>query len=130
MGKVNQGGSALSFVIIGIILVLLLVGGTYFVRQRLLVQADNGRQTTDTPQTKPSDKTDTPEESKKEEPTKTPETSQPVQPDSTAQDTAAPPAANLPQTGPAETLSVILGAAFLTAALAAYMRSRRDYVSL
>ncbi|HMI08869.1 MAG TPA: hypothetical protein VK497_00525 [Candidatus Saccharimonadales bacterium] len=134
MVKANEGGSVLSFVVIGAILVLLLVGGTYFVRQKLFVSANSNGQTPDTSQPKPSDQTDTSKEpTKKDEPAKTPDASQPAQPaqpSSPQQNTASTPPAALPQTGPAETLSVAIGAAFLTATSIAYLRSRRDYASL
>jgi cytoskeletal protein RodZ len=128
MVKANEGGSVLSFVVIGAILVLLLVGGTYFVRQKLFVSADSNGQAPDTSQPKPSDQTDTSKEpTKKDEPAKTPDASQPSNPQ---QNTASTPPAALPQTGPVETLSVVMGVAFLTAAFTAYLRSRSDYASL
>jgi cytoskeletal protein RodZ len=134
MVKANEGGSVLSFVVIGAILVLLLVGGVYFVRQKLFVNADNKGQTPDTSQPKPSEKTDTSKEpAKKDEPAKTPDTSQPTQPaqpTNPQQNTAGTAPVALPQTGPVETLSIAIGAAFLTAAFTAYVRSRRDYASL
>jgi LPXTG-motif cell wall-anchored protein len=132
MVKVNEGGSVLSFVMIGVILVLALVSGTYFVRQKISVSADTSGQTSDTPAAPQPEQKDTPKEpTKKEETAKTPEASQPTQSSNNAQqNTPTTPTAALPQTGPAETLSVVIGAALLTAASTAYIRSRRDYVSL
>jgi cytoskeletal protein RodZ len=127
MVKANEGGSVLSFVVIGAILVLLLVGGTYFVRQKLSVNAQTTGQSPDTSQPKSSDQTDTSKEPAKKEEPATPEATQPTAPPQAT--TSTPPAA-LPQTGPVETLSVAIGVAFLTAAFTAYVRSRRDYVSL
>jgi predicted lipid-binding transport protein (Tim44 family) len=131
MGKANEGGSVLSFVIIGAILVLLLIGGTYFVRQKLFVSANNKGQAPDTSQPQPSSQPDTSKKpAKKDEPAKTPDTSSPTQPSNSGQDTAGAPSTTLPQTGPVQTLSVALGIAFLTATFTAYLRSRRDYASL
>ena len=133
MVKANEGGSVLSFVVIGAILVLLLVGGTYFVRQKLSVNAETASQTPDTSKSNPSDQTNTSKEpTKKDEPAKTPESPKPTpaQPSTPPQTTASTPPAALPQTGPAETFSIVVGVALLTATFTAYVRSRRDYVSL
>ncbi len=109
MIKTSQGGSVLSFVVIGAALVLLLVGGTYFVRQNLSVSSDNrGRNTDTTP--KPSGQTDTTKEpTKSDEPAKKPEAVQPAKPTTPTptapqQNTAVTPPASLPQTGSVETL--------------------------
>lgn len=133
MASSNQGGSILSFLIIGGVLIALLIGGAYFVQQRSAQPATDKAPTATQPVAQPNDaadKKDTPatddkkvavepnkEEPKKEAPTATP---QPV----------TPPTAQLPQTGPAETLGSLLGIGLLSGMIVAYGRSRRPAATL
>lgn len=125
MARKNQGGSILNFVIIGVVLALLLIGGAYFVRS-------NTKLTVDKTSSPAPTKVDAPKPSANKESTapsnsppstdKTPNTPVPSGP--TAPST--PEASNkLPQTGPAETLTTIFGLGLITYIAAAYIRSRR-----
>lgn len=129
MVRANQGGSVLSFLIIGGVLVALLIGGVYFVRNR--ANDTIARATTDQ-QKKPdsSHETMTTKSDDKKAGSKTTET----KPDASKQEAPAPkpsstpPAASrpaeLPQTGPAETAITMFGASLLVGAATAYYRSR------
>lgn len=128
MTQGTQGGSVLSFVVIGGILVLLLLGGVYFVRQRTGAEAVN--------QPAPvSDQSKTESDKPKEDQAakdKKDESSSETKPstDSSRQQSSEVPAATLPQTGPAETFTALLATMLLTGALTAYIRSRREFLSL
>lgn len=127
MTQRTQGGSILSFVVIGGILVLLLLGGVYFVRQRTSGEtaaepapapvSDQSKTESDKPKEDQAAK-----EEKKDEPS--PETKPSTNSSSSNRTTA------LPQTGPAETISVLLALALITGAFTAYLRSRREVLSL
>ena len=132
MVRANQGGSVLSFLIIGGVLVALLIGGVYFVRN----QANNTIAQATTDQQKKSympeeaAPTKTDNEDKKAEDKKATET----QPDTSKKEAPAPkPAprpAELPQTGPAETIAAMVGASLLVGAATAYYRSRSQRLAL
>lgn len=128
MVRTNQGGSVLSFVVVGIILVGLVIGGVYGVRQ-LLSQPQPSEQT---PVATQPEKTQQPQESapKPEEKTEAPVETKPEtapQPQSTPAPIGTPaPAVNeLPRTGPAENVAMLIGLVFLTIASVSYVRSRR-----
>jgi LPXTG-motif cell wall-anchored protein len=133
MASVNQGGSILSFLLIGGILTAVLVGGAYFVQQRVggtttdkapvVVQPAN--QSPDQAANKPTPPADDKKvavEPKKEEPKK--------EAPKAAPQTTTPPTTELPKTGPVETISSIVGAGLLSGMLVAYVRSRRTSVTL
>ena len=157
MVRTNQGGSILSFVIIGVVLTSLLVGGVYIVHQR----ADARVAVT---QPTPADKTTTPATPGDNAPVATPGTNQtttePTSPDATSSPTPTPtpsdqtptpttlpsgstdtssstppsststPATALPHTGPAETLGSIIIMGVMTVAVVSYVRSRRLLATL
>jgi LPXTG-motif cell wall-anchored protein len=133
MASSNQGGSILSFLLIGGILTAVLVGGAYFVQQRVAGSAPDKAPVAVQPASPSPDQTakkTTPAaedkkvavEPKKEEPKK--------EAPKAAPQATTPPAAELPKTGPVETISSILGAGLLSGMLVAYMRSRRSSVTL
>ena len=134
MVRANQGGSVLSFLIIGGVLVALLIGGVYFVRNR--ANDTVARATTD--QQKKSDsshETTTTKSDDKKADNKTTET----KPDTAKQEAPAPKPstpptvsrpAELPQTGPAEAFIAMLGASLLAGAATAYYRSRSQRLTL
>jgi LPXTG-motif cell wall-anchored protein len=137
MVRTNQGGSVLSFIIIGVILTILLAGGVYIVRWQ--VTGSNPSQSTpisQQPPTTPPQK-ETPGDSgtshqqeppakEKTDPTtqtQVPQTA-PVSGENNSR-TAA-----LPQTGPAETIGILVALGFLSVASVSYLRSRRPELSL
>ncbi|MEO7904902.1 MAG: hypothetical protein ABIR91_03865 [Candidatus Saccharimonadales bacterium] len=99
MGRTNQGGSILSFIIVGVVVAALLVGGVYFVRNYQAMTAEiaagpvmPGNDSADAPKpvdegSKPApstDKEDTPTTSKPSADTTTPPASTTEKPDNTA----------------------------------------------
>jgi LPXTG-motif cell wall-anchored protein len=127
MTQGRQGGSVLSFVVIGGVLILLLLGGVYFVRQRTSVEAANQptpAPTSDQSKTesdKPKEDQPVKEEKKEESSSETKSST-----DSSSSNTTTA----LPQTGPIETVTLLLVPALLTGTFAAYIRSRREFSSL
>lgn len=131
MARSNQGGSILSFLVIGGILVAALIGGAYFVQQRATRStADKtpaATQTADKKAAPAEDKKVTVEPKKEEakkEASKTDTTPKKETPKAVPQ-TATSPATELPKTGPTELISSILGAGLLSGMIVAYVRSRR-----
>lgn len=129
MASSNQGGSILSFLVIGGVLTALLVGGAYWVQQRSTrsettqapIAVQPADQTTKQEEKKPAPVAEDKKvavETKKEEAKK--EAPKPAP--------AAPSTAELPRTGPAEMISSIVGAGLLSGVSVAYMRSRRRSV--
>ena len=126
MTQGRQGGSVLSFVVIGGVLVLLLLSGVYFVRQRTSVEAVTipaPAPASDQSKTQ-SDKAKE-DEAAKEQKDKAASEAKPSANPSSSNTTAA-----LPQTGPAETVTLLLVLSLLTGAFTAYIRSRHEYASL
>lgn len=137
MSRTKQGGSVLGFVVIGIVLVLLLVGGVYMVRHYWASGSDvakvNGPDTSqsgsNSNQKQSSDSANNtdnaPKPASPAQPTApaTPATPAPAQP-------AAPAPAKLPTTGPADTLASVLVLGAITAAAAAYVQSLRHRSAL
>ena|SRR5665647_877455 len=119
--RTNQGGSAMIFIIVGIILTVGLIGSVYFVVQR--GEAVRKEQAIATYDKEQADKKAT-EEAKKSEETNTsgignlnidtPETSV--------------LSSELPVTGPELILSNLLGAGLLTITIVSYLTSRRNQV--
>lgn len=129
MARSNQGGSILSFLIIGGILAVLLIGGAYFVQQRTSHPAAPApAPTTTQPSTQPSAQSNDKDKKVAEEPKKdTPAQEAPKKESPTP---ATPPAAELPKTGATETISSVLGVGLLSGVIVAYVRSRRSLVAL
>ena len=129
MVRTNQGGSVLSFVIVGVILVGLAIGGAYGVRQ-LMSQpqpsdpktvATEPDKTEETPASKPDEKTEeAPAENKPAE--ATPQQTQSVAPSTSM---PAPAVGALPQTGPIENFGALIALSLLSIASVSYVRSRR-----
>lgn len=140
MANSNQGGSILSFLVIGGVLTALLVGGAYLVQQRSTRSSTTPAPVVVQPVGQTPDKADTTTapiaddkkvavETKKEEPKK--EAPKPAaQQPAPATTKPAPATAELPKTGPADFLSSIIGAGLLSGMIVAYTRSRRSSVTL
>jgi LPXTG-motif cell wall-anchored protein len=132
MARSNQGGSILSFLIIGGVLAVLLIGGAYFVQQQSARSIADKNKTPVATQpaaqsNESADKKNTPATENKKvavEPNK--EGAAPK----TAPQPTTPPATQLPKTGPAEMVSSLLGAGLLSGMIVAYVRSRRLSVTL
>lgn len=122
MVRTNQGGSVLGFIIIGIAMALLLIGGAYFVRQQIDQPVSQGPvKTPEQPKPQPQKP-----EPAKPTPTPTPpHVEKPTPPASLPQTPAPTPSSELPKTGPAETAGVLIAILFLTLASVSYVRSRR-----
>ncbi|HMH70298.1 MAG TPA: hypothetical protein VK502_02775 [Candidatus Saccharimonadales bacterium] len=126
MVRTSQGGSVLSFVIIGVILIGLLLGGAYFVSQQSAQPEDTAVQppTSAPEQTKPSpDEPATPPAPvrKDDKPANTPVTPQPATPSVTHE---------LPKTGTKEVFGTLFVLAIFSATVVSYARSRRPSLSL
>jgi LPXTG-motif cell wall-anchored protein len=118
MVRTNQGGSVLSFVIIGAIMAAILVGGVYIVHQQTRQPAGETPQEVveEPPATPPVESEKEAEKPQKEEtPQTTPQTEKEVE---------------LPQTGPAESLMTLVAVALLGFTATSYLRSRRIGLSL
>lgn len=153
MVRTKQGGSILSFVILGVVMALLLIGGVYAVRHYLSPKApgaqvatsgeDNGssKQTPNSSnnQTTPPQKSDqsgSSSNSGQNTPSNNSQTSGNGGSGSTNQPAATPPASSgqtssgLPTTGPSSVLFVGMMLSSLVATLTAYIQSRRFWASL
>jgi LPXTG-motif cell wall-anchored protein len=118
MVRTNQGGSVLSFVIIGVIMAAILVGGVYMVRQQASQPA------VETPQ-------EVVEEPPVTSPTETEKEAEKPQKEEAAQKTPqAEKEVELPQTGPAESFVTLIAVALLGFTATSYLRSRRVGLSL
>jgi LPXTG-motif cell wall-anchored protein len=139
MASSNQGGSILSFLIIGGVLVALLIAGAYFVQQRstaphsdkvpvVTQPATQSKDTTDKKQAPATEDKKVAVEPKKDE-AKTEAAPKADAPKATPKP-ATPPAAQLPKTGLAETVSSLLGLGLLSGMIVAYARSRHTAATL
>lgn len=136
MVRTDQGGSILSFIIVGSVLAVLLVGGAYFVRRQLAVNdgaetviTDNSSRNGEAPSEgteEDSDDTNTGtgwnNDNTTDEVTKDSEDSNNA---ASEDDENTPTVSDLPETGPADVLlgSIMIGSIVGTGA--AYQRSRR-----
>ena len=128
MVRSNQGGSVLSFLIIGGALVVLLVGGVYFARTHAndtIAQA-----TSDQKQSHKSDETTAPKPNEEEAKPKPEATKPEVSTPKPQPAPVTPRPAQLPQTGPAETFMAMLAIGLLTGTSVAYYRSRQHRLTL
>lgn len=133
----QQGGWAGSFVIVGIVLALLLLGGVYFlkskeVNEQLATGTDSSLQTEDKSDQKntdeQSDQQPAKDDNTKSE-TKDAESTDKKATDSTSADQSSnaaesSDAAQLPQTGPADTAASLAVFTALSYSVVAYIRSR------
>lgn len=129
MVRTDQGGSVLGFVVIGIVMAALLVGGIFVMQ----------RQNTPRPTPTPQQPTQQPEEQKPvEKPSEQKEKPAPAPQPAPQQDQQTPaqlPSNNvtsheMPQTGPVETLASAIAVLFVSGAVISYVRSRRSLASL
>jgi LPXTG-motif cell wall-anchored protein len=130
MVRTNQGGSVLSFIIIGAVMVLLLAGGAYIVRQQshrgTLTPAPTQISKTPAPSgNKPATSTPQKPADKKPQSAPTPQPSPALTPQPVPSSPSTPATSQLPHTGPAETMSSLLAVGLLTGVSVAYLRSRR-----
>ncbi|HEU5122263.1 MAG TPA: LPXTG cell wall anchor domain-containing protein [Candidatus Saccharimonadales bacterium] len=122
MGRVNEGGSVVGFVIIGVILAGLLIGGAYFVTTRSAQQPAPSLQ-------------QQPQGQKPQEEEQTPAPAEPgnQQPESTQTPESTPQTGmthELPATGPEDTLVSLIALGLLAGISAGYVRSRQARFSL
>ena len=119
MVRTNEGGSVLGFVVVGIVVLSLLIGGVFAVRQLTAQPAplapEPAKTTPD--QTKPQEQEKTPTNNDKTA-TSEKEKETVVQPQTPA---ASKP--ELPKTGPTETLGLMLSVSLVTLAGVSYVRS-------
>jgi hypothetical protein len=115
MVRTKEGGSVLGFVLIGVVLLALFLGGVYFVRQ----QTANPPEATQ-PQPVPEEETPAPQPNE--------EQPQPSEPAPASPDTSAQ--GHLPQSGPKEAIGTALAISALAGVGLAYVRSRRQITSL
>lgn len=132
MVRTNQGGSVLSFIVIGVILASLLVSGTYVVRRQAASPIPS--QPTKTADNKPT--TNQPQNDKQDKNNSDQELPPGDRKDSASRDNQLAPAAGtsnpgaLPQTGPVETVGIFIALGFLSVTSVSYIRSRRPGLSL
>lgn len=128
MVRTDQGGSVLGFVVIGIVMAALLVGGIFAMQQSRITpgptpapQQPNEQPADQKPAEKPS------EEKEKPAPQPTPQSAQQQAP---AQLPSNGPMHEMPQTGPVETMASAIAVLLVSGVLIAYIRSRRQLASL
>lgn len=123
MVRTNQGGSVLGFIVVGVLLASLLTGGAYVVHRQTISSIVGGAQSQSTRSNSKS-----PSNSGSGDTTPTTNGSNGQQaPTPTPSSNTAPTSntSQLPQTGPAETISTLFALGFLTSLAIAYYRSRR-----
>lgn len=114
MQRRNQGGSIATYIIIGVVLTLVLVSMAYVLKERgEQVRKDQAIAASDSQQEK--DRKPQPEKEAEKPPVAETDT-----------DKAPRTSSELPATGPEALLGELLGAGFLTLAIASYLSSRRD----
>ena len=136
----NQGGSLVSYAVVGVILAVLLIGGLYFVqRYNDTVQKSNevAKETEKNDDKKASDSsadssnTESSDTANQSNSATTNDTDDEdttfTETDETAESEAS---SSLPATGPESTVSQLLGLSALTFAGVAYVRSRRTSLDL
>ncbi|HEY0965600.1 MAG TPA: hypothetical protein VGE13_03920 [Candidatus Saccharimonadales bacterium] len=133
----QQGGWAGSFVIIGIVLALLLLGGVYFLKSNemgdMLATDTNSSSRDEATHDQEDQSTKSEDQAKQEDSASTKTQENTKDAEEKAADTAAKPHeetesddahTELPQTGPADTAASLTVFAILTYSVAAYIRSR------
>lgn len=144
MVRTKQGGSVLSFVVVGVLLLVVFAGSAYMVRQNMQPAQEEvptelpGGQTEEekTPEETPKPALEERRDSRPEN--VVPEKEKPS-PRETPQPQATAPShephdessqATLPATGPTQLLASLLAAGLLSATAVSYLRSRRPGLSL
>jgi len=120
MKRINQRGALLGFIVVGVILIGLLVGGVYFVSRQSAPAPTPTSTTTPAPTKQPENK---------------PENTSAVDTRQQQAAQAAPQAApetavQLPHTGPTEAIGSVVALGFLSLTTLSYLRSRRQLASL
>lgn len=122
MVRTSQGGSVLSFVVIGFILIGLLIGGAYFISRQSAGDTLPQPPTSAPEQQKPSPSDESSTSADKDDPgSKTP-APQPASSPATSQE--------LPATGTKEVLGTLFMLAIFSGTVVSYVRSRRPSFSL
>lgn len=122
MVRTDQGGSVLGFVVIGIVMAVLLVGGIFAMQQ--------GR-VTPSPAPAPQQPNEPPADQKPaEKPSEEKEKPAPAPQPAPAQLPSNGPMHEMPQTGPVETMASAIAVLLVSGVLIAYIRSRRQLASL
>lgn len=147
MVRTRQGGSVLSFVVVGVLLLAIFAGGAYVVRQNMQPaqeelptelpggQPEEGKAPQETPrQPTPEDRGDsrpgnTTPEKEGPAPQEAPQ-SRETEPSEGTSEGGRSHAATLPATGPSQLLASLLAAGLLSATAVSYLRSRRPGLSL
>lgn len=134
MGRTKQGGSVLSFIIVGIVLLGVLAGGVYLYKH---VWAPGAQTQTASKPTSPSESTppapndNSSQSSGGSSGSSNSSSNSSSTPPAQPQPSPAPQSSSqLPTTGPADTLGTMLVLGAITAAASAYMQSRRAVRSL
>jgi len=142
--RTNQGGSVVTFAIIGTILVALLAGGVYYAYQRgshvrsgepLIGSTERKTATPEVPKSSDgnssntSDNTNNTSQTQSQTNTSTSEPSTSSQSPSTDSSSSQAPA-KIPQTGPADTMYLLVSLAIVAFATARYLRSRASLRAL
>lgn len=128
MVRTNEGGSVLGFIVIGVVLVGLLLGGAYFLsRQGAQLSGD----TQSSPKSEEKSPQDNKDSSKSEGSNQASgnnsqgSSKQAQQPPAGSSQPSAP-SGELPQTGPGDTMRAMLAVGLLSAVAISYLRSRRQ----
>lgn len=142
--RTNQGGSVVTFAVVGAILVVLLAGGIYYAYQRgsqvrtgepLIGSTEHKTAAPSTPKStdnsgKSSDKSDSTGQPQPQTSTTTPEpNTQSPSPSSTGS-SSSQASGKIPQTGPADTMYLLVSVAIVAFATARYLRSRASLRTL
>lgn len=128
----HQGGWAASFIIVGAVLVLGLVGGVYYLKQQSGSREDAPVAVTTPEGNKQDNKSEQENSSERTAPTQQRQSSSEEPQRSTAPAQPATPthSSQLPETGPADTIGHLIAIVSLTIAVVSYIQSRRQSFSL
>lgn len=126
-------GSVISFVLVGVVLILATVGVLYGVRQytstsSTVVEPEASLPTNDT--AAKDDKTNASDTSKSSDETASSSQNNTTKGSGGTSKTQTPTATQIPQTGPTETIGTVVVAGLLAGTAVAYIRSRRQVSSL
>jgi cytoskeletal protein RodZ len=127
MRRMNERGSVVGFIVVGVLLAALAIGGVY-----ALNKYNSSHSTTSSTNTT-SDNSSTPADNSTATPSPQPAATNSSEPSSgqTQPDQSASTDDNkLPQTGPVDTIVAFVAAALLAMCMVAYLRSRHEIASL